>query len=258
MTVSDRSPVEPTYQRRGECYACSTMNSRRTTPSAHPVQWTYRDVPHTFTPGFSPAISRHLTERLRASATAGLPEASVVDAPRLKVIPGEWICGGHGRFTALAGAETTRCPWGCSSRFVRPVVVPANAQQPGRDGQGRYAARPVAAQATGTDDETMSDTEVRAVLRRVLSHCPKGSKKPLARLCGYRGKWALHTAKGVAQGRAMLPDACRRRVSRVLRLVIDGEVVLVRTGQLPTAGGSPYAWVRKNSGSSAKRVDFRP
>ncbi len=96
-------------------------------------------------------------------------------------------------------------------------------------------------------DELLTESEVRAKLRDVLSHLPFGSKKPLARLCGYRGRWSLHTLKGVAKDRAMLPEACRIRLSRTLNQFLRGEWILVKTG-MRTANGCPsHEWLHHQS-----------
>jgi hypothetical protein len=102
----------------------------------------------------------------------------------------------------------------------------------------------------GHPDERMTEAEVRAGLGEVLSHLPFGSKKPFARLCGYRGKWGLHALRGVAKGRALLPEACRKRLSRILNEVLRGEWVLIETGMLTTAGKPSHAWRRHESLSS--------
>jgi hypothetical protein len=128
-----------------------------------------------------------------------------------------------------------------------------------RDRWGRFVKDPERTVQDEHPDEAMTEAEVRALLRRVLSHLPKGSKKPFARLCGYRGRWALHSLRGVGKGRTMLPEAARRRLSRTLTEVFRGEWVLIETDQMATAGRCSHAWRRANNlPRSRPGVPFTP
>ena len=59
---------------------------------------------------------------------------------------------------------------------------------PRRDRRGRFLKR---LDSLETASFPMSDDQIRAAARRILSHCPTGTKKPLALACGFKGEWAL-------------------------------------------------------------------
>jgi len=99
---------------------------------------------------------------------------------------------------------------------------------PRRDQRGRFQKR---LDRPETATFPMSDDQIRAAARRILSHCPTGTKKPLALACGFKGEWALHTLRGIAKGRAKLVDATRRRLCDTLGRVLSGELVPVTTGR---------------------------
>ena len=184
-------------------------------------------------------------------------------------------CRLHGTFRSLTG----QCRWGCGGHRVVKWIPRAAQQEKSttelvleaieretapRLPTGGYPTRsPDAAsydQALGRErdrrgrflpyaddgspphpDERMSDPEVRMRLRQLLSHLPRGSKKGFARLC-YRGRSALSTVRGVAYRDGLLPDACRRRISRVLYQIGRRELVLVKTAQCSPTGRPIYVW----------------
>ncbi len=173
--------------------------------------------------------------------------ASMSDSsPPRQVVPGIARCPAHG--IVLVPAQG--CRSGCAKAFLQPVYSDdADVPSPGSLAMQRIPAldRARNAAAQGHPDERLTEAEVRAHLREVLSRLPQGSKKPFARLCGYRAKWALHTLRGVAKGRAMLPDASRIRLSRLLNELFRGEWLLIETGMLTTAGRPSHAWRRRES-----------
>jgi hypothetical protein len=159
---------------------------------------------------------------------------------------GQWFrCAAHG---IILGAT---CPYGCSAGFVQPAnsgdpdiprhappmamrsppppapPPPAGPPKMERSDRGTFLPLPPKPE---TDDESMTDDEVRSTLKRILSHLPRGAKRPFAKLCGFGGKWYLHSMKSIAKGEGMLVDARRRKCSRTIRQVMRGEWVLVRTG----------------------------
>jgi hypothetical protein len=126
-----------------------------------------------------------------------------------------------------------------------------------RDAQGRFLKR-VDAPPTATRFP-MTDDEIRAAAKRILSHCPTGTKKPLALACGFRGEWALHTLRGIAKGRGKLVDATRRRLCDVLGRVLRGELVPVETGYSTDAGYPSHAWERAETNRALRnRIPFTP
>jgi hypothetical protein len=164
-------------------------------------------------------------------------------SPPREVVPALMRCMGHGIVPAQG------CPHGCSKSFLRPIHADEADASPGYLLLENIAAveHPTEIAVTLHPDERMTEAEVRAALRDVLSHIPFGSKKPLARLCGYRGRWSLHTLKGVAKDRAMLPEACRIRLSRTLNQFLRGEWILVKTG-MRTADSCPsHEWLHHQS-----------
>jgi hypothetical protein len=223
---------------------------------------TYRPIPVTATLGYSQQFPPALAARLR-EINSQPPTQKLAFGRYREIIPGLARCAGHG--IVPAGG----CPVGCSKSlltpiysddpnlsaiakahpefFLEPVSDDATENQGSlgrdRDERGRFNRDPLRVQSIENyPDEQMPEAEVRSRLRRVLSHLPKGSKRPFARLCGYRGKWALHTLRGVAKGRAMLPEASRRRLSRKLNQLFRGEWILVKTGMRTTAGRPSHAW----------------
>jgi hypothetical protein len=228
---------------------------------------TYRPVPVTATRGYSQQLSSALVNQWRRDGF--LPPAPEITAEPPRILPHEIVpnlrrCRGHGI------VQTYRCPSGCSVSFMDPVYtddadLPVSAKpfdgvaesgvslRRARDKRGRILPERWRVQPATHPDELMTETEVREKLRRVLSHLPRGSKKPFARLCGYRGKWALHTLRGVAKGRAMLPEASRMCLSRILNQLFRGEWVLIKTGMLTTAGHPSHAWRRYESLSAQHR-----
>jgi hypothetical protein len=204
--------------------------------------WTLRPVPVTHSNNM--ALDPRLAERLRR-ATNEVPSPPMppgrTEQVRRTPIQGVWRCSGHGEFRGPA----PQCPSGCSPRFVEPVHG-TNPFAP-RDEVGHFVPiKVVRAHPVIHPDEALPDAIVRSRLRRVLSHLPKGAKRPLARLCGYRGRWCLHSLRGVAKRSALLPEPCRRRISRVLVMLERGEYALMETGQLRTAGRPSHQWVRQD------------
>jgi hypothetical protein len=214
----------------------------------------YRQVPVT-SPGGSGQLPSWLVERYRADgllAPLPRPSAPPPEPPHVE-ISAYARCQMHGLLPAA------RCPYGCSRRFLEPVYNDDPDLPPVQKRGGEYQLVPKAIESeVDVGNPVMSDAEIRAKLARILSHCPMGSKKPLARACGYRGKWALHTLRGVAKGRAMLLDAVRVRISPVLRRVMRGELVPVRTGQLHTAGRPSVSWRPVEAVGHHNRVPFKP
>lgn len=128
-----------------------------------------------------------------------------------------------------------------------------------RDALGRFAP-PNLERSAPHPDEQMTDAQVRATVRRALSHCPRGARSPLARLLGWQGRWALNTARAVSKGIAMLPDATRRRVSRRLHELLRGEWTLIETGNSTRTGRPSHEFVRRIKGARSPRgvVLFNP
>ena len=125
-----------------------------------------------------------------------------------------------------------------------------------RDHRGRFLKRLDAAQTTRLP---MNDDEIRAAAKRILSHCPAGTKKPLALACGFKGEWALHTLRGIAKGRGKLVDATRHRLCDVLGRILRGELIPVTTGQNTDAGYPSHAWERAGTNRALRnRILFAP
>jgi hypothetical protein len=91
-------------------------------------------------------------------------------------------------------------------------------------------------------DERLTEAQCRAGVRKLWHSAPKDTKSQLARLCGYSGRWALHTLRGIVKGRAALPDACRRRISRVLSTIERGHLELAKTLQSQADGKPVCRW----------------
>ena len=236
-----------------------------------------RAIPVTTLPGTG-ALPPSLVERYRAAGLLlpiSAPETRKLSAPTMRQV---WECLGHG---LLSGP---RCPSGCSRRFLRCVEVPLTAEElqaarrarpaaviraadgtpipvglPVRDRRGRFLrelgrqgeAEPVHA------NERMTEAEVRVGLNRLLSHLPRGSKKPLARLCGYTGKWALHSLRGVAKGRAKLPDRCRRRISAALNRIQRGDLVLIALPGVRGNGVATHEWRVRTAASERQAIKLQ-
>lgn len=233
---------------------------------------TLRGVPITAGRGHSQALPPRVVAHLR-SASLVAPGSPVPDPTRPKTAQSRhalhtWRCTAHGIFRS----ETGQCPSGCSRVFAEPLwdlgaqparPVPQATRavsllMPDRDERGRFLSDPHTSRAALPHrDETMSATDVRVQLRRLLSHLPRGAARPLARLCGYRGRWCLHSLRGVAKGGALLPEACRRRISRILSQVLRHDLVLIETGRSREAGCPSHAWCRRTPAVEARAVDFQ-
>lgn len=94
-----------------------------------------------------------------------------------------------------------------------------------RDARGRILSS--SPQIPGPD-ERMPEQEVRDRLRALYGQSPRGSLGPLARLFGYRSN-PRQSLRTVAKGTGVLPEAMRRRISRVLLQIERGEVVCRET-----------------------------
>ena len=207
---------------------------------------------------YSQALSPELADRMRRL------QPKQTD-PSLSLEPdfnphGQWRCRHHGDFENFTIRGVPKCPHGCGADNLR--LVPSEAQEidevalVGRDAKGRFLPRPELANQPPCP---MTDDQIRAAAKRILSHCPAGTKRPLALACGFKGEWALHTLRGIAKGRGKLVDATRRRLAHTLGMVLAGELVPVSTGQSTDAGCPSHAWEPKNS-PRAKRlaVPFSP
>ena len=237
---------------------------------------TFRGVPITTMCGYSQALAPKIIAQLRSVGLVQAPEPIAYCRPPPKALPPprpRWRCAAHGELTSSDG----ECPYGCCPEFLRPIAAPppphrrpwyeddlepplverrspersardkvptGNVLTRRRDRRGRFLVDEIQP-SPPRPDEQMTETQVRTNLWRLFSHLPTGSKAPLSRLCGYRGPWALQTFRGVAKGRAMLPETGRRRISRVLRQIERGELVLVKTAQLSHAGRPVYVWERR-------------
>lgn len=112
----------------------------------------------------------------------------------------------------------------------------------GRDRRGRFLTPTSRDGATSTAC-AMTDEQIRARLRRLYHVLPKGAKLPLARLCGFRGEWALQSLRGIARGRAWLLPAVGRRIGRLLVGIDAGQIILRRTGQV-SRNRPTFEWAR--------------
>ena len=239
---------------------------------------TFRGVPIKTARGYSQALAPSLVAQLKTSGVIQTPEPIAYCRPPPKPQPEppplpRWRCAAHGELSS-GGCI---CPYGCCPEFVQRIADPPTPRPPswyaddsepqpvdrlapGRltrdtaptnhvlsrrhDHRGRFLADETHP-SPPHPDEQMTETQIRTELRRLYCHLPTGSKAPLSRLCGYRGPWALHTFRGVAKGRALLPDVCRRRISHVLRQIERGELMMVKTAQLSRTGRPVYDWERR-------------
>jgi len=214
-----------------------------------------RPIPVTTSRG-SQQLSRSVVEGFRKAGL--MPEPHEPATPPRK--PSHVEVDALARCAAHGIVPAGGCPSGCSRRFLSAVYADDDDVPQVRNCTGQFQVVPKAAESDdGAGELALPEEEVRATLRRILSHCPAGSKKPLARLCGYRGEWALHSLRGVAKGRAMLPEAVRYRLSPILRQIMQGQLVPTRTGQLHTAGRPSMTWARADSAAAQhSRVSFTP
>src|ERR1700683_2000539 len=137
-------------------------------------------------------------------------------------------CIAHGevRVRVARGQFPARCPIaGCSRTFLRTwdgkPLPHAPAMPPSRAVRITRECEP---------DESLPPDEVRAGILRLLAEMPHGARRPTALALGFKGKWALHSARSIAKGRGHLYEAVRRRLSRRLHQFERGEFVLVPTG----------------------------
>jgi hypothetical protein len=241
-----------------------------------------RAIPVTATSGHGSALSPRVVGLYREGGMPPPPQLLPDRKPEVRGTRREYVCDLHGNIPG------DRCLSGCHRAFVHPIEVPLTAADlrreqrtpsildldisraaprppggslalPDRDARGRFVPDLCTVHPDDElEDELMPELLVRSELRKLLSHLPRGTKKPLARACGYRGKWALHTLRGVAKGRGLLPDACRRRISRVLNAIQRGELILVQVGPPNPRPGRPSRdWVRRSAASERRQVAFQ-
>lgn len=136
-----------------------------------------------------------------------------------RIIDRGFWCDAHGDFRAFTAAgEIPRCPCGCSARFVQPrddAKAHTQASPPPPDRPSLHRDRDRVA------SESLPPEQVRALLAEVLEHAPYGAKRQLALALGFRGKWALHSARSIANGHGWLFAGTCKRLGVALRELQD-------------------------------------
>lgn len=91
-------------------------------------------------------------------------------------------------------------------------------------------------------EEWQLEQQARRQARDLLTHARRGTKRQLARMLGYRGRWALHTVRQLCKGAGPIPAACRRRIEMAYTAFKRGELVCVETDRLGADGKPLNTW----------------